>query len=89
MRVTWLAWYICGLCMLIALLTSAITFHPDIQYLVLVIPAVFGGGAVLAGGAAIMLGQLPATHRIHNSKLFRVAALAVAVTVTLLLVLVG
>ena len=33
MRVIWLAWYICGVCLLLALLASAITYHPDIQHL--------------------------------------------------------
>ena len=28
MRVIWLAWYICGVCLLLALLASAITYHP-------------------------------------------------------------
>ena len=33
MRVIWLAWYICGVCLLLALLASAITYHPDVQHL--------------------------------------------------------
>jgi hypothetical protein len=33
MRVIWLAWYICGVCLLLALLASAITCHPDFQHL--------------------------------------------------------
>ena len=63
MRVIWLAWYICGVCLLLTLLTSAITFHPDIQHLGVVLPAAFGGVALLAGGAAVGLGRLPTTHR--------------------------
>ena len=31
MRVVWLAWYICGVCLLLALSASAITYHPDFQ----------------------------------------------------------
>ena len=53
MRVVWLAWYICGVCLLLALLASAITYHPDIQHLGVVLPAAFGGVALLAGGAAV------------------------------------
>ncbi|OWK43884.1 hypothetical protein [Fimbriiglobus ruber] len=89
MRLVWLAWYVCGLCLLIALLASFVTYHPTIKHLGRVIPIVFGGCALLAGGVAIALGQLPPTHRIHQSKPLWVAAAAVAITVTLLLVLVG
>jgi len=89
MRVVWLAWYICGVCLLLALLASAITYHPDIQHLGLVLPAVFSGVGLLAGGAAVGLGRFPATHSVHQSKPIWAGLVAVAVTVTLLLVLVG
>ena len=89
MRVIWLAWYICGVCLLLALLASAITYHPDIQHLGVVLPAAFGGMALLAGGAAVGLGWLPPTHRVQQSKPLWAGLVAVAVTVTLLLVLVG
>jgi hypothetical protein len=89
MRVVWLARYICGVCILLALLTSAITNHPDIQHLGVVLPAAFVGVAFLAGGAAVGLGRLPPTHRVHQSKPLWAGLVAVAVTVTLLLVVVG
>ena len=89
MRVVWLAWYICGVCLLLALLAAAITFHPDIQRLGVVLPAAFGGLALLAGGAAGGLGRLPTTHRAHQSRPLRAGLVAVAVALTLLLVLVG
>ena len=89
MRVVWLAWYICGVCLLLALLASAITYHPDIQHRGVVLPAAFGGVALLAGGAAVGLGRWPPTHRVHQSKPLWAGLVAVAVTVTLLLVLVG
>ncbi len=89
MRVVWLAWYICGACLLLALMASALTYHPDIQHLGAVLPAVFGGVALLAGGAAVSLGRLPPAHRVHQSKRLWAGCVAVAVTVTLLLVLVG
>jgi hypothetical protein len=89
MRVVWLAWYICGVCLLLALLASAITYHPDIQHLGVVLPATFGGVGLLAGGAAVALRRLPAEHRVHRSKPLRAGLVAVAVTVTLLLVLAG
>ncbi len=89
MRVVWLAWYICGVCILFALLASAITYHPDVQHLGVILPAAFGNTAVLAGAAAVGLGRLPATHRVHQSKPVWAGLLAVAATVTLLLVLVA
>jgi hypothetical protein len=89
MRIVWLAWYISGACLLLALMASAITYHPDAQYEGVVLPAVFGGGAILAGGAAIGLGRLPPTHRVHQSKPLWAGLVAIAVFVTLLLVLVG
>jgi hypothetical protein len=89
MRAVWLAWYICGVSLLSALMASAITYHPDIQHLSAVLPAAFGGVALLAAGAAVGLGRLPSTHRVHQSKPLRAGFVAVAVTMTLLLVLTG
>ena len=89
MRVVWLAWYICGVCLLLALLASAITYHPVIQHLGMVLPPTFGGVALLAGGTAAGLGRLPPTHRVHRSKPLWAGFVAGAFTVTLLLVLVG
>jgi hypothetical protein len=89
MRVVWLAWYICGVCLLLALSASAITYDPDFQHLGAVLPAAFGGVALLAGGAAGGLGRLPPTHRVHQSRPLWAGVVAVAVAVTLLLVLVG
>jgi hypothetical protein len=89
MRVVWLARYICGVCILLALLASAITYHPEIQHLGVVLPAAFGGAALLAGGAAVGLGRLPPTHRVHQSKPFWAGLVAVAAIATLLLVLAG
>ncbi len=89
MRILWLTWYICGVCLLLALLASAITYHPDIQHLGVALPAAFGGLALLAGVAAASLGRLPPTHRAHRSKPLWAGLVAVAVTVTLVLVVVG
>ena len=89
MRVAWLAWYICGVCLLLTLVASAITYVPKIQHRGVVLPAAFGGVAFLAGGAGVGLGQLPPTHWVHQSKPIRAGLVAGACTVTLLLVLVG
>jgi hypothetical protein len=86
MRVLWLAWYICGVCLLLALSASAITYHPQIQHLGVVLPAVCGAVALLAGGAGVGIGRLPPTHRLHRSRLLWAGLVAVAISVTLLLV---
>ena len=90
MRIVWLASYICSVCLLLSLSASAITYHPDIQHLTVVLPAAFGGVALLAGGAAVWLGRLPPTHRLQRSRPLWAVVVAIVVTVaTLLLVLVG
>jgi len=89
MRVVWLAWYICGVCLLLALSASAITYHPDFQRWGVVSIGAFGVIALLAGGAAVGLGRLPANHRVRQSRPLWAGGVAVAVAVTLLLVLVG
>jgi hypothetical protein len=70
-------------------LASAITYHPESQHLGVVLPAAFGGVALLAGGAAVGLGRLLPTHRARRSKPLWAGLVAVAVAVTLLLVLLG
>ncbi len=89
MYVVWLARYICGVCLLCALLAPAITYHPDSQHLEVVLEAAFGGAALLAGGAAVWLGRLPPTHFVHQSKPLWAGLVAVAGTVTLLWFLVA
>jgi len=71
------------------LLASAITYHPGIQRLGVVLPAAVGGVALLAGGAAVGLARLPPIHPVHQSRPLWAGLVAVAVTMTLLLVLVG
>jgi hypothetical protein len=88
-RVIWLLWYICGVCLLLALMASAITYHPAIRYQGALFTSLFCGVALVAGVMAIGLGRLPPTHRIHRSKSLWVGLVALAVSVTLLLVLVG
>jgi hypothetical protein len=89
MRAVWLAWYICAVCLLLALVASVITYGPDIQHLGLLLPAVFGGVALVTGAVAFALGRLPPTHRVHQSRPLCAGLVALAVTVTVLLVLVG
>jgi hypothetical protein len=89
MNVTWLSWYISGVLALAAVTTSFMTFHPDFGWWALALPVMFGAGAIVALGAAVALGRLPATHWVHESRPVRVGFAAAAVTFTLLLVLVG
>ncbi len=65
MRVLWLAWSNCGVCLLLALSASAISDHPHIQHLGVALPAVFGAVTLLAGGAAVGIRRRLATHRLH------------------------
>jgi hypothetical protein len=88
MRVAWLAWYICGICLVLALMASAITYHPNARHLGVVLPRAFGSVALLAGGAAVGLGRLPPTHRVCQSELLWAGLVAAAAALTLLLVLV-
>jgi|LakMenE01Jun11ns_1017448.scaffolds.fasta_scaffold9692347_2 hypothetical protein len=85
MRVVWLSWYISGVCAIVAIMASAITFHPSVQYLGLVLAAVFGGLALVAAGLAIGLWRLPLSHHVHQSKPLAAGLVVAAVAVTLLL----
>ena len=84
MRVVWLAWYICGVCFRLARRrppSADTTWTSSIWGVVL--PAAFGGVALLWGGAAVGLGRSPPTHRAHQSKPLWAGLVAVAVTVML------
>jgi hypothetical protein len=87
MRVVWLAWYICGVCLLLALLSSVITYHPSVQHLAVVLPAASVSVALLAGGAAHRLGRSPLIHRVDQSWLLETGIVAIALTLTFLLIL--
>jgi hypothetical protein len=89
MRVPWLMWYISGVCCLLALLASAVTFHPDVRYLGIVLPIAFGGVALAMASAAVGVGRLPASHRIHQSRPLTGSLFAVAVMASVMLILVG
>ena len=80
MKVVWLAWFLCGVCLLIALVSSVVTYHTDIKHLGQLLPSVFGGIGLLAGAAAVGLQSLTPTHGVHQSKPLLAALVAVAVT---------
>jgi hypothetical protein len=82
-------WYIFSVRLPLALLAFAITYHRDIQHMGVVLPAAFAGVALLAGGAAVGLGRLPPTNGAHQFKPLWAGLVALAVSVTVLLVLIG
>ena len=87
MSTTQLTWYLCGACLLTAFKLFEFTRHLDIPILHTVLPNVFGGGALLAGGAAVSLNRRPPMHRIHQSRALYISLSTVAIAITLLLVL--
>jgi hypothetical protein len=89
MKVTWLAWYVCGVLALMALVASAITCAPPAQWAGVVFPVAFGTGAILAAVGAPVLSSLPADHWVRHSRRLWAALVAAAITLTLLLALVG
>jgi hypothetical protein len=90
MGVVWLAWYMSGLSALLAVMTSAITYAPPGPGSVeRVLPVVFAGGSVVAAVVAIGLGQLPPTHRLRQSRSLRTLFVVVAVSLTLLVAIIG
>ena len=89
MKLVWLAWYVSVVLLLLATLSSLVTYGPDIEFLGVLLPTAFGCGAILAGVLAAGLRRLPPHHRIHRSLPVWATGFAVAVLVTLMLVLVG
>ena len=85
-RITSLAWYICGVSALLVITCSAISIHPDAEWLV---GPTLGGllcMALVAAGFAMMASRKPAAHWIHHSKAAYIVTAAMAVIVTLLLI---
>lgn len=85
MQLSCLSWYVCSICLLLALAASVITFVPEIEYLGIVMPIVFGGLAVATGGAAIALERLAPDHPLQRSMPLWGVILLVAVIATLML----
>jgi hypothetical protein len=89
MNAVWLLRYISSVCVLLALIASVVSYHPDIQAFGRALPPAFIGVALLSFGVAALLRRLSPSHWVHRSKPVQCALFAVAVTVTLLLVVVG
>jgi hypothetical protein len=90
MGVVGLAWYNCGLCALLAVMFSVITYAPPGPGPVeRALPVVFAGGSVIAAAAAVGLGCLPPAHRVRQSRSLWVLVAVVAASVTVLAALIG
>jgi hypothetical protein len=81
----WLLRYLGGIFLLLGLLSSAITYHPDAQWLGSVVPIFFATAAVAAFGLAAVVDRQPRSHWVHNSRPLTVCLVLFAVAVTLLL----
>lgn len=84
MNAIWLSRYIGCMFVLLAAMASIVTYHPDVQHLGRVLPPVFGSAALLSFGLAILLGRLPTTHWVHQSKPVWCGLVVIASAVTLL-----
>ena len=65
MNIIGLTRYISCVLVLLAIMASAITYHPDVQHVGLILPPVLLGAGLLGFGLTILLGRLPATHWVH------------------------
>jgi len=66
-----------------------ITYAPGAEWLQTAILSVWGVVAGVSAVLAVILGRLPPTHAVHQSSTAWAGAVAVAVTTTVVLALVG
>ena len=84
-----LLWYISGMMALWFTMTLFITYHPRAELFVFCMQAISAGGALVFAVAAAWVGRLPTNHWLHRSRKTWITGIAVAVTVTLLVVSLG
>ena len=89
MRIVWLSWYIAGLLALLSILDSMISYAPDAQRLAMVLHIVFPSGTIVGFVGALSLSRLPYGHWIHQSKPLWASLVVIAMTLTLLVIVVG
>ena len=89
MRLVWLSWYVSGMLALLSVLTSLISYAPGPNRVETLLPIVFATGAFVGIGASVCLGRLRREHWIHQSKPLWAGFVAVALAVTVLVVLIG
>lgn len=85
---TWFAWYICGVSTLLALAASLITIVPPGEWVGLLLCGSFLGFAVMAGITAFFLGRRPPSHWANQSRPINIGMAAVAILLTVLMILV-
>jgi hypothetical protein len=84
MNVIWLCRYISGICVLLFVMGSLISYAPSAETFMILHQTIAGCGAFIAALLAIVLNRLPRSHWIHQSKPLWVGFVAVAVAVTVL-----
>ena len=89
MRLVWLSWYLVGLLALLSILASLITYAPGAGRFETVIQIAFPSAAIVGVVVALWLTRLPQGHWVHQSKSLWAGFVAMAVTGTLLVILVG
>jgi hypothetical protein len=89
MSVVWLSWYISGMMTLLFVVSSLISYAPEAQRAGVIIQAGCAGGALCWAALAMWLGRYPHDHWVHRSKSLWASFAAVAILVTVMLVLVG
>lgn len=89
MKTTYLSWYVAVMLVLLAVAASAVSYVPEARRSGDVLAASLGVVATFAVTVAIWIGRLRADHPVRTSKTVVGAYVAAAVTVTVLMVLVG
>lgn len=89
MRLAWLCAYIGGLLAVIFVLSSLVTYAPDAQNLGDVVRWTVGVSALAVIGLTLLLHRLPPEHWINHSRPLWAIGVAVAITVTLALFVIG
>jgi hypothetical protein len=89
MKLVWLCWYICSMLALLFVLSSLITYAPSAEGFGQFVQAATGSGAMIAFGLAVCLHRLPHDHWVNRSKPLWAGLTVVAVSVTVLAILIG
>ena len=89
MNVINLLWYISVVMFLGAAMSSTITVVPALESTITIVIFIFAGNAFLFAIAAFLLQKRPADHWAHTSKPLRNTLLLLAITSTLILIIVG
>ncbi|MAT72749.1 MAG: hypothetical protein CMJ58_24990 [Planctomycetaceae bacterium] len=89
LNVTWLLWYMSGMFVLLAIMASAITYHPDAQWEGHILSLAFAICSLVGCALAVTCGRLPPSHWVHKSQPVKVGIASVVVLVSVLAILLG